>query len=399
MRNNDLYIREALKILDENNSYFKKVYASESKPEYYFIFELKGRKFVLNTTFPTPEAATNYLSDLSRMEQLEDVELFTEDKFATIPTFDLQVGGGKVFETVDEMDKAIIELINSSESASFSSSTKTTEDKPTETETETEDEKVYYVYKFTCRDNFPESTIREFVTVPTDMHIDSFRMILEFFGWQVLDKKILGQNVNAQKLRSLVPNNAITQNFNVKAPGSKMLSYNVRLSWGLEEDRKTKSFHTVATLLDKEKVENLFQVYLVDQLSDEQKESYQDVSVTVTPSNDLTKFGTFKFENINPNLLASQERGLAFSQAYQITCRDEMNNEHQFRTVKSQVPIDDYIYRLQLAGFHDIVFNPVSLGGSVKLSDIDSNFKSMKRQPSNPFNFKGLFRKKADPEA
>ena len=56
MRNNDLYIREALKILDENNSYFKKVYASESKPEYYFIFELKGRKFVLNTTFPTGTA-------------------------------------------------------------------------------------------------------------------------------------------------------------------------------------------------------------------------------------------------------------------------------------------------------------------------------------------------------
>lgn len=397
MRNNDLYIREALKILDKNNSYFKKVYASEFKPEYYFIFELKGRKLLLNTTFPTPEAATNYLSDLSRMDQLEDVELFTEDNVSTMPDWYAAVGDGKIYQTEDEMDAAIIELINSSESASFSSSTKTTEDKPTETETE--DEKVYSVYKFTCRDNFPDSATREFVTVPTKEHIDYFRMILEFFGWQVLSKEILGQNENAQKIRTLVPNNAITVNFNVKAPGSKMLSYNVRLSWGLEEDRKTKSFHTVATLLDKEKVENLFQVYLVDQLSDEQKESYQDVSVTVTPSNDLTKFGTFQFTNINPNLLASQERGLASSQAYQITCKDDMNNEHQFRTVKSQVPIDDYIYRLQLAGFHDIVFNPVSLGGSVRLLDIDSNFKSMKRQPSNPFNFKGLFRKKADPEA
>jgi hypothetical protein len=295
------------------------------------------------------------------------------------------------------MDSAIIDLINSSDSPSFSSSTKTTEEKVDEPSVE--DKQVYSVYKFICRDNFPDTSTREFVTVPTLMHIDSFRMILEFFGWQVLDKEILGQNENVQKLRTLVPNNAITQNFNVKAPGSKMLSYNVRLSWGPEEDRKTKSFHTVATLLDKEKVENLFQVYLVDQLSDEQKESYQDVSVTVTPSNDLTKFGTFQFTNINPNLLASQERGLASSQAYQITCKDDMNNEHQFRTVKSQVPIDDYMYRLQLAGFHDIVFNPVSLGGSVKLSDIDSNFKSMKRQPSNPFNFKGLFRKKADPEA
>jgi hypothetical protein len=397
MRNDDLYIREALKILDENNSYFKKVYASESMLEYYFIFELKGKKYLLNTKFSNPESANNYLSDLSRMDQLEDVELFTEDKISTIPDWKEQVGGGKFFETEAEMDTAIIELINSSDSASFSSSTETKEDKPTETETK--DEKVYSVYKFTCRDNFPDSATREFVTVPTPMHIDSFRMILEFFGWQVLDKEILGQNENAQKLRTLVPNNAITQNFNVKAPGSKMLSYNVRLSWGPEEDRKTKSFHTVATLLDKEKVENLFQVYLVDQLSDEQKANYQDVSVTVTPSNDLTKFGTFKFENINPNLLASQERGLVSSQAYQITCKDDMNNEHQFRTVKSQVPIDDYMYRLQLAGFHDIVFNPVSLGGSVKLSDIDSKFESLKRQPNNPFNFKGLFRKKADPEA
>ena len=395
MRNDDLYIREALKILDENNSYFKKVYASESKPEYYFIFELKGRKYLFNTTFPNPERAREYLSDLTNMIQLEDVELFTEDQISTIPDWDAQVGGGKLFETEAEMDNVVKELIDSSDSASFSSSTKTTEDKPTETETD--DKQVFSVYKFICRDNFPDTATREFVTVPTPMHIDSFRMILEFFGWQVLDQETLGQNENAQKLRTLVPNNAITQNFNVVAPGSKMLSYNVRLSWGPEEDRKIKSFHTVATFLDKEKVENLFQVYLVDQLSDEQKESYQDVSVTVTPSNDLTKFGTFQFTNINPNLLASQERGLASSQAYQITCKDDMNNEHQFRTVKSQVPIDDYMYRLQLAGFHDIVFNPVSLGGSVKLSDIDSNFKSMKRQLSNPF--KGLFRKKADPEA
>jgi len=392
MRNDDLYIREALKILDENNSYFKKVYASESKSEYYFIFELKGKKYLLNTKFSNPESANNYLSDLSRMDKLEDVELFTDDKISTIPDWKEQVGGGKFFENEGEIDKAIIELINSSDSASFSSSTKTTEDKPTETETK--DEKVYSVYKFTCRDNFPDSATREFVTVPTPMHIDSFRMILEFFGWQVLDKEILGQNENAQKLRTLVPNNAITQNFNVKAPGSKMLSYNVRLSWGPEEDRKTKSFHTVATLLNEEKVNNLFQVYLVDQLSDEQKASYQDITVTVTPSNDLTKFGTFQFTNINPNLLTSQERGLASSQAYQITCKDDMNNEHQFRTVKSQVPIDDYMYRLQLAGFHDIVFNPVSLGGSVKLSDIDSKFESLKRQPNNPFNFKGLFRNK-----
>jgi hypothetical protein len=397
MRNDDLYIREALKILDENNSYFKKVYASESKPMYYFAFELKGKKYLLNTTFSSPELASQYLSELSNINQLDDVELFTEDQISSLPDFENQVGDGKIFETEVDMDSAIIDLINSSDSPSFSSSTKTTEEKVDEPSVD--NKQVYSVYKFICRDNFPDTATREFVTVPTLMHIDSFRMILEFFGWQVLDQKTLGQNENAQKLRTLVPNNAITQNFNVKAPGSKMLSYNVRLSWGPEEDRKTKSFHTVATLLDKEKVENLFQVYLVDQLSDEQKESYQDVSVTVTPSNDLTKFGTFQFTNINPNLLASQERGLASSQAYQITCKDDMNNEHQFRTVKSQVPIDDYMYRLQLAGFHDIVFNPVSLGGSVKLSDIDSNFKSMKRQPSNPFNFKGLFRKKADPEA
>jgi PKD repeat protein len=57
------------------------------------------------------------------MDQLEDVELFTEDKISTIPDWKVQVGGGKFFETEAEMDTAIIELINSSDSASFSSST------------------------------------------------------------------------------------------------------------------------------------------------------------------------------------------------------------------------------------------------------------------------------------
>jgi hypothetical protein len=176
-----------------------------------------------------------------------------------------------------------------------------------------------------------------------------------------------------------VPNDAITPKNIKSAAGAILKSYFIRITWGPEDNKQAKTFHTVSTYWDASSVEKLFKERLTDQLTDEQKTAFENLKIDVQESKDTSRYGSLDFNTVGPQLLADTQKGLSTPQAYDIQCLDNEGNEHVFTTVKSTVPIDEYIHKLQISGFNNIVFNPVKKSGKVEINDINSSFKSLKR--------------------
>jgi hypothetical protein len=88
------------------------------------------------------------------------------------------------------------------------------------------------------------------------------------------------------------------------------------------------------------------------------------------------------FNKVGPAMLAEGPKGLAAPQAYDIVCYDSEGEKHSFTTIKSSIPIDEYVYKLRLSGFNNITFNPVKKAGNVSVDDINADFSALAKKPN-----------------
>jgi hypothetical protein len=379
MEKQDLYIKEALKILKNNSSYFKKVY-SASNIETYQI-SINGDEYYFFVNMPEEDEKSRNVFETQINNIPNSRVLMSYDGKKPLPDAKSIESTEKIYD-IDDYD----EIVNIVTSIALSSAPEPTpEPAPESVETETDssedrpETKQYFIHRYEVQDRTNDSAKKIFTTSVTDRSLENFQLLLEFFGYIVLNAETIKTKTNPEELYQYVPNDAVTPKNIKSAPGAIIKSYFVRITWGPEDNKQAKTFHTVSTYWDTSSVEKLFKERLTDQLTEEQKAAFENLKIEVKESKDTSRYGSLDFNTVGPQLLADTQKGLSTPQAYEIQCLDNEGNEHVFTTVKSTVPIDEYIHKLQISGFNNIVFNPVKKSGRVEINDINSSFKSLKR--------------------
>lgn len=392
MENQDLYIKEALNILKNNNAYFRKVYAASNIETYQIL--INGDEYYFIIDIPESEDEKNKRDFESQINSIPNVKILISHPGQFAPYGAKKIDDiDKIYDLYEDFDK-IFDIIKSLVSSTEPESAPEPSPEPAPGDTdkkENPEEKDYFIHQFKVRDRTKDASSKLFTTAVTDRDLDNYKLLLEFFGYLVDEFKTIHSSKNPQDLYQFVPNNAITPKNIKAAPGALVKSFYIRLEWGPPENRQSKTFHSVSTYWDTHSVETLFNDHLKAKLTPEQEKSFENLEITIKESEDKSRYGTFDFNLIGPSLLESTNQGLRVSQAYQINCFDTEGDEHSFVTVKSKTPIDEYIQRLKLSGFNNIVFNPVNRPGKIQLSDINSSFTSKKEDRNL---FKRIFRKK-----
>ena len=390
MEKEDIYIKEALSILKENNSYFKKVYSSSTESPNSFNIMIGGDfyYFIMNIPSPTGDFSKILLDKITEIDNVDP------DESIAIPGPSAMSGAKPIGETgkIYEKDDAIfllseIEKIASSKPVDTPDTPETVDtpktpesvDTPKTPETvDTPSDKTYFIHKFAVRDRTEGATSKEFITSVTDRSLESFKLLLEYFGYLVDDYETIHTDTNPQDLFQYVPNNAITPKNIKPAPAAILKSYYIRFTWGETADRKSKTIHTVSTYWDKSIVENLFNERLMNKLTSDDKKLYKDLDIKVQEATDKSRYGSFDFNNIHPDLLKGSSIGLLNPQAYQIDCLDMEGDEHSFTTEKSKVSLDDYVHKLRTLGFNNVKAQPVNKSGKINIDDIKPGFQAKK---------------------
>jgi hypothetical protein len=405
MEKQDLYIKEALKILKHNNSYFKKVYSASQVETYQISINSKEYYFFIELPEEDDDRDRRIFDD--GINNIPNVRILNSYAGQIPPSGAEQIEGtDKIYDLQDDFDKItkIIDDLASSSSpdpepepeptdiddTDKSDTDKSDTDKSDTHKSDTED-KDYYIHQFKLRDRTKDARPKVVTTAVTDRNLDNYKLLVEFFGYIVDDAKTIHTDKNPQDLYQFVPNNALTPK-NIKgAAGAIAKSFYIRLEWGPAENRQSKTFHSVPTYWDNPSVEKLLHDHLLAKLSPKDRTSFENLTYTVKESEDKSRHGSFDFNTIGPTMLSSVAKGLRVAQAYQIDCFDSEGDEHSFVTVKSTIPIDEYIQKLQRSGFNNITFNPVMRPGKIELDDINSSFSAIKE---NRNLFTRLFRRK-----
>jgi hypothetical protein len=390
MEKEDIYIKEALSILKENNSYFKKVYSSSTESPNSFNIMIGGDfyYFIMNIPSPTGDFSKILLDKITEIDNVDP------DESIAIPGPSAMSGAkpigetGKIYEKDDaifllsEIEKiASLKPVDTPDTPETVDTPKTPEsvDTPKTPETvDTPSDKTYFIHKFAVRDRTEGATSKEFITSVTDRSLESFKLLLEYFGYLVDDYETIHTDTNPQDLFQYVPNNAITPKNIKPAPAAILKSYYIRFTWGETADRKSKTIHTVSTYWDKSIVENLFNERLMNKLTSDDKKLYKDLDIKVQEATDKSRYGSFDFNNIHPDLLKGSSIGLLNPQAYQIDCLDMEGDEHSFTTEKSKVSLDDYVHKLRTLGFNNVKAQPVNKSGKINIDDIKPGFQAKK---------------------
>jgi len=380
MEKQDLYIKEALKILRHNNLYFKNVYSATNIETY--SISINSTEFYFTIEMPDSDDEREKRQFNSMIEAIPNVSLLVTLDGSLVPPGAQKLGDKDVYNLDDDFDK-IIENIKSIATSS-EPETKSDEVEPVDTEKTEEKpaEKKFYIHKFTVQNRTKDASPQNLVTSVTDKSFQSYKLLLEYYGYIVITGTTIDTKTNPQDLYSQVPNDAITPKTLKPAPGSVAKSYYIRISWGTPENRRVATFHSVSTYWDKPSVEKLFKERFTDKLTDKQKEFLIDLNIEVQESEDKSRFGTFDFNKVGPAMLAEGPKGLAAPQAYDIVCYDSEGEKHSFTTIKSSIPIDEYVYKLRLSGFNNITFNPVKKAGNVAVDDINADFSALAKKPN-----------------
>lgn len=393
MEKEDFYIKEALSILKQNNSYFKKVYSSTTESPHSFNIMIGDDfyYFIINIPSPTGDFNNILLNKILEIDNVDPNESITYSGPTPYPGAKPIGEPGKIYEKDDasfllsEIEKiAALKTVetpdtpDTPEPVDTPDTPKTPETVDTPETPKNLSEKTYFIHKFLVRDRTEGAKAKEVITSVTDRSLESFKLLLEYFGYLVDDSETIHTDTNPQDLFQYVPNDAITPKNIKPAPAAILKSYYIRLTWGEKEDRKSKTIHTVSTYWDKSTVENLFNERLRNQLSDEDKNIYKDLVIDVKEATDKSRYGSFDFNNLNPDLLKGSSIGLMHPQAYQIDCLDMEGDEHSFITEKSKVSLDDYVHKLRTLGFNNVKAQPVNKSGKVNIDDIKPGFQAKK---------------------
>jgi hypothetical protein len=116
----------------------------------------------------------------------------------------------------------------------------------------------------------------------------------------------------------------------------------------------------------------------MNKLTADDKNLYKNLDIKVQEATDKSRYGSFDFNNIHPDLLKGSSIGLLNPQAYQIDCLDMEGDEHSFTTEKSKVSLDDYVHKLRTLGFNNVKAQPVNKSGKINIDDIKPGFQAKK---------------------
>jgi hypothetical protein len=382
MEKQDLYIKEALNILRHNNLYFKKVYAASKIETYQLI--INGNEFYFTVDLPEEEDDRDRKIFESHIQNIPNVSNLMSNPGQLRPSGARQIEDiAAIYNLEDDFEK-IVNTIKSLAAASSPEPEPTPEPDTTETEKPAEKpaEKNFFIHKFTVTNRTKDASPQTLVTSVTDRSLENYQLLLEYYGYIVSDSDTIKTDTNPQNLYEYVPNDAITPKTIKPAPGAIPKSYYIRISWGTPENRKVLTFHSVSTYWDKSSVDKLFNEKFTNKLNEKQKELLIDLKIDVQESEDKSRFGTFDFNKVGPAMLVEGSKGLAEPQAYDVVCYDSEGEKHSFTTVKSTIPIDEYVYKLRLSGFNNITSNPVKKAGNVSVDDITADFSALTKKPN-----------------
>ena len=382
MEKQDLYIKEALKILRHNNLYFKKVYAATKIETYQLI--INGNEFYFTVDLPEEEDDRDRKIFETQIQEIPNVSNLMSNPGQLRPSGARQIEDiVTIYDLEDDFEK-IVNTIKSLAAASSPEPEPTPEPDTTETEKPAEKpaEKNFFIHKFTVTNRTKDASPQTLVTSVTDRSLENYQLLLEYYGYIVSNSDTIKTDTNPQNLYEYVPNDAITPKTIKPAPGAIPKSYYIRISWGTPENRKVLTFHSVSTYWDKSSVDKLFNEKFTNKLNEKQKELLIDLKIDVQESEDKSRFGTFDFNKVGPAMLAEGSKGLAEPQAYDVVCYDSEGEKHSFTTIKSTIPIDEYVYKLRLSGFNNITSNPVKKAGNVSVDDITADFSASTRKPN-----------------
>jgi hypothetical protein len=256
----------------------------------------------------------------------------------------------------------------------------------------------FYIVEITAdqvNENDTAFETKQYRTTATDYDDKSWKIIFEMYGWSNVRAQILHQDPVQSNLFKNVSNDAITENTLPKARGAQAVSYYVEIPFkdGAGNDDK-KIFVTQPSFMN----ERTFQTFLNDTIKDIDAELLSTGSriKILAPSFKIAKGpGSFQFDQIRSLFSSSfgfsggfsgSGTGLAQEFAWQIDCRDSVGNEHVFRTVKSDKPVEMYEQKLRNFGFTDIRARAISKPGTLTLDDIElgkiqSNLSQSLRRP------------------
>jgi len=220
----------------------------------------------------------------------------------------------------------------------------------------------------------------QFRTTATDIDDKSWKMIFEMYGWLNVRTQILRQEPVQSDLFRHVSNDAITESTLPKARFAQAASYYVEIPFkdaSGNDDKKV--FVTQPSFMNQKTFEN----FLNDTINDIRAELLSTGSriKILAPSFKIAKGpGSFQFDQIRSLFSSSfgfsggfsgSGTGLAQEFAWQIDCRDSVGNQHVFRTVKSDKPVEMYEQKLRDVGFTDIRARAISKPGTLTLDDIE----------------------------
>jgi hypothetical protein len=235
----------------------------------------------------------------------------------------------------------------------------------------------------------------QFRTTATDYDDKSWKILFEMYGWSNVRTQILRQESVQSDLFKYVSNDAITESTLPKARFARAASYYVEIPFkdaSGKDDKKV--FVTQPSFMN----ERTFQSFLNDTIKDIDAELLSTgSSIKVgAPTFKVAKGpGSFQFDQIRSLFSSSfgfsggfsgSGTGLAQEFAWQIDCRDSVGNQHVFRTVKSDKPVEMYEQKLRNVGFTDIRARAISKPGTLTLDDIElgkiqSNLSQSLRRP------------------
>lgn len=380
MEKQDLYIKQALNILRHNNQYFKNVYSATNTETY--SISINGTEFYFAIEMPDSDDEKEKRQFNSMIEAIPNVSILLTHDGSLVPSGAQKLGDKDVYNLNDDFDKIIENIKSIATSSDPETKSDEVESVDTEKTEEKPAEKKFFIHKFKVLNRTKDASPQNLVTSVTDRSLESYQLLLEYYGYIVINATNLGVDTNPQNLYPQVPNDAITPKTLKPALGSIAKSYYIRISWGEAENRKVASFHSVSTYWDLPSVEKLFKERFTDKLSDKQKEFLIDLDIEVQESEDKSRFGTFDFNKVGPAMLAEGSKGLAAPQAYDIVCYDSEGEKHSFTTIKSSIPIDEYVYKLRLSGFNNVILNPVKKAGNVSVDDINADFSALAKKPN-----------------